>query len=75
MVTPMELWEVPESSHKPGLIMHTAGWPMDLKHWAGSFMYHFDKNLVALGYVVGLDYENPYISPYKEFQVTGNRDK
>ena len=63
-----ELWEVKPENHQEGLVMHTAGWPMDLKNWAGSFMYHLENNYVSFGYVVGLDYDNPYISPYKEFQ-------
>ncbi len=63
-----EVWEVPKEQHKPGLIQHTAGWPMDMKTYGGSFLYHMKPNLVLVGYVIGLDYENPHISPYKEFQ-------
>ncbi|MDQ8022393.1 MAG: electron transfer flavoprotein-ubiquinone oxidoreductase [Moraxellaceae bacterium] len=63
-----ELWEVPEGVHKPGLVMHTAGWPLPADTYGGSFIYHFGKNLVAIGYVMGLDYQNPYLSPFEEFQ-------
>lgn len=63
-----ELWEIDPKLHEKGTVMHTLGWPMDLKTWGGSFMYHFDKNLVSIGYVVGLDYQNPYLNPYREFQ-------
>ncbi|HEX7640634.1 MAG TPA: electron transfer flavoprotein-ubiquinone oxidoreductase [Burkholderiaceae bacterium] len=62
-----ELWEIDPKLHKPGLVVHTTGWPM-FSEYAGSFLYHFEDNLVAVGYVVGLAYENPYISPYEEFQ-------
>lgn len=63
-----EIWEVkPEQSH-PGLTVHTTGWPLDQKTYGGSFMYHLDDNQVAVGFVVGLDYENPYLSPFEEFQ-------
>lgn len=67
-----EVWEVQPEKHKPGTVIHSIGWPTDYQTYAGSFIYHFeaDKHLVAIGYVVGLDYENPYLSPYKEFQVT-----
>ena len=63
-----ELWEVDPSKHEPGLITHTIGWPMDRKTYGGSWMYHFDENLVSVGFVVGLDYENPYLSPFDEMQ-------
>lgn len=63
-----EVWEIPADKHKPGLIVHTAGWPMDNKTYGGSWMYHFDKNLVSIGFVVGLDYENPHLSPFNEMQ-------
>jgi electron-transferring-flavoprotein dehydrogenase len=62
-----ELWEIDPKLHKPGLVIHTTGWPM-MSEYSGSFLYHFEDNLVAVGYVVGLAYENPYISPYEEFQ-------
>ena len=63
-----ELWELDPSRHKPGLVVHTAGWPLDAKTYGGSFMYHMEDNLVAVGYVVGLAYTNPYLSPFEEFQ-------
>ena len=62
-----ELWEIDPKKHKPGLVIHTTGWPM-MSEYSGSFLYHLEDNLVAVGYVVGLAYENPYISPYEEFQ-------
>ena len=67
-----EVWEVPEANHKPGFVMHTLGWPLQTgpldRTFGGSFLYHMKPNLVLLGIVVGLDYENPYLNPYKEFQ-------
>ncbi|MEM7621275.1 MAG: electron transfer flavoprotein-ubiquinone oxidoreductase [Pseudomonadota bacterium] len=63
-----ELWEVPAENHHAGLVQHTFGWPLDNKTGGGSFMYHFGENLVSVGIVVHLNYENPYISPYDEFQ-------
>ena len=63
-----ELWEVTPENHKPGLVVHTAGWPMDTKTWGGSFMYHLENNQVYVGYVVGLDYQNPHLDPFNEFQ-------
>lgn len=63
-----ELWEIDPSRHKPGLVIHTTGWPLDSKTYGGSFLYHLENNQVMVGYVVGLDYENPYLSPYEEFQ-------
>ena len=63
-----ELWEVDPAKHKPGAIMHSIGWPLDSKTYGGSFLYHLDNNQVAVGFVVGLDYGNPYLSPYHEFQ-------
>jgi len=63
-----ELWEVPQENHKPGLVAHTMGWPLDNSTGGGSFMYHFDKNLVAFGFVIHLNYKNPYTSPFDEFQ-------
>ncbi len=63
-----ELWEVPEQQHQAGLAMHSIGWPLDTQTYGGSFLYHFDKNLIALGFVIGLDYQNPYLNPYEEFQ-------
>jgi len=63
-----ELWEIKPEKHQPGLVVHTAGWPLDAKTYGGSFLYHLDDNLVAVGFVVGLAYTNPYLSPYEEFQ-------
>ncbi|QRX83066.1 electron transfer flavoprotein-ubiquinone oxidoreductase [Glaciimonas sp. PAMC28666] len=63
-----ELWEIDPKLHQPGLVVHTAGWPLDTKTYGGSFLYHLENNQVAVGYVVGLSYENPYMSPYEEFQ-------
>lgn len=63
-----ELWEIDPSRHQEGLVIHTAGWPLDAKTYGGSFMYHMEKNQVAIGMVVGLSYTNPYLSPYEEFQ-------
>lgn len=63
-----ELWEVDPKVHQPGLVVHTAGWPMDNKTYGGGFLYHMEGNKVALGFVVGLDYSNPYLSPFEEFQ-------
>jgi electron-transferring-flavoprotein dehydrogenase len=63
-----ELWEVDPAKHQPGLIVHTAGWPMDMKTYGGSFLYHLENNQVAVGFVIGLDYENPHLSPFEEFQ-------
>jgi electron-transferring-flavoprotein dehydrogenase len=63
-----ELWEIDPKMHKPGLVIHTAGWPLDATTYGGSFLYHLENNQVAVGYVVGLSYSNPYLSPYEEFQ-------
>src|SRR5262245_25846936 len=63
-----ELWEVTPASHKQGTIIHTIGWPLDRRTYGGSFLYHLENNQVAVGFVVGLDYENPYLSPFEEFQ-------
>ncbi|QID17872.1 electron transfer flavoprotein-ubiquinone oxidoreductase [Nitrogeniibacter mangrovi] len=63
-----ELWEVPAEAHRSGLVVHTAGWPMDNATYGGGFVYHLEDNLVAIGYVVGLNYTNPYLSPFEEFQ-------
>lgn len=63
-----ELWEIPEQNHRPGLVQHTMGWPLNKKTGGGSFLYHFDKNLVSIGFVVHLNYTNPHLSPYEEFQ-------
>ena len=63
-----ELWEIDPAKHKPGLVIHTAGWPLPSDTYGGSFLYHLENNQVAVGYVVGLAYQNPYLSPYEEFQ-------
>jgi electron-transferring-flavoprotein dehydrogenase len=63
-----ELWEVPTANHKPGLVVHTAGWPLDADTYGGSFIYHAADNKIAIGFVVGLDYHNPWLSPFEEFQ-------
>ncbi|WP_430426001.1 electron transfer flavoprotein-ubiquinone oxidoreductase [Phenylobacterium sp.] len=63
-----ELWQVPDAAFKPGLTQHTFGWPLDNKTGGGSFMYHFGDNYVAIGFVVHLNYANPWISPFDEFQ-------
>jgi electron-transferring-flavoprotein dehydrogenase len=63
-----ELWEVPPENHHAGLIEHTIGWPLDSHTYGGSFVYHFGSNLVAYGFVVGLDYRNPWLSPFEEMQ-------
>ncbi len=63
-----ELWEVPAANHKPGLIEHSLGWPLDRSTYGGSFLYHFGENLVSFGFVIGLDYRNPWLSPFDEMQ-------
>ena len=63
-----ELWEIDPAKHQQGLVIHTAGWPLDNSTYGGSFLYHLENNQVAVGYVVGLAYENPYLSPFEEFQ-------
>ncbi len=63
-----ELWEVDPSRHQPGLIVHSIGWPLDRETYGGSFLYHLENNQVAVGFVIGLDYRNPYLSPFEEFQ-------
>ncbi|HSF47178.1 MAG TPA: electron transfer flavoprotein-ubiquinone oxidoreductase [Burkholderiales bacterium] len=63
-----ELWDVDPGKHKPGLVTHTVGWPLDRRTYGGSFLYHLENNQVAVGFVIGLDYDNPYLSPYDEFQ-------
>ena len=63
-----ELWEIDPKKHKPGFVLHTQGWPLSKGSAGGSWMYHLDKNQVSVGFVVNLDYENPYLSPYEEFQ-------
>ncbi len=63
-----ELWQVLPAQHRRGLVIHSQGWPLDNATGGGSFIYHFDDNLVAVGFVVHLDYANPHLSPYDEFQ-------
>lgn len=63
-----ELWELDPAKHKQGTVIHTAGWPMDDKTWGGSFIYHLEDNQAYVGFVVGLDYQNPHLSPFEEFQ-------
>jgi electron-transferring-flavoprotein dehydrogenase len=63
-----ELWEVPKETHQPGLVLHTIGWPLASDTYGGSFLYHWGENLVAYGFVVGLDYPNPWLSPFEETQ-------
>lgn len=63
-----EVWRIDEEKHHPGKIMHTVGYPMDMSTYGGSFLYHMADNNVAIGFVVALDYKNPYLSPYQEFQ-------
>ncbi len=63
-----ELWEVPAASHRPGLIEHSVGWPLPRDTYGGSWLYHFGDNLVSYGFVVGLDYSNPWLSPFEEMQ-------
>ena len=63
-----ELWEVPAEQHRPGLVLHTVGWPLDDKTGGGSFLYHWGERYVYVGYVVHLNYKNPYLSPFEEFQ-------
>jgi electron-transferring-flavoprotein dehydrogenase len=63
-----ELWEIDPSRHQAGLVIHTAGWPLDSRTYGGSFLYHLDNCQVAVGFVVGLGYANPYLSPFEEFQ-------
>jgi electron-transferring-flavoprotein dehydrogenase len=63
-----ELWQVAPEKHRPGLVQHSFGWPLDNSTGGGSFLYHFDDNLVSVGFVVHLNYQNPYLSPFEEFQ-------
>ena len=63
-----ELWEVAPERHQPGLVVHTIGWPLDTATYGGSFLYHLEGGQVAVGFVIGLDYKNPYLNPFEEFQ-------
>ena len=63
-----ELWEIDPAKAKPGYVQHSIGWPVDTNTYGGSFLYHLNDNQVAVGFVIGLDYQNPYMSPFEEFQ-------
>src|SRR3990167_10116035 len=63
-----ELWEIPPEMHHAGSVLHTIGWPLDQQTYGGSFVYHLGKNLLAIGFVIGLDYKNPYLNPFETFQ-------
>jgi electron-transferring-flavoprotein dehydrogenase len=63
-----ELWEIDPAKHEPGFVLHTAGWPLDNSTYGGAFLYHMENNLVTLGFITGLDYANPYLSPFDEMQ-------
>ena len=63
-----EIWEISEENHEEGMVMHTAGWPLDNNTYGGSFVYHAKNKQIYLGYVIGLDYKNPHLSPFDEFQ-------
>lgn len=63
-----EIWEIDPSKHQQGLCQHTIGWPMDKNTYGGSWIYHMEDNMISIGFVVGLDYKNPYLSPYEEMQ-------
>ncbi len=63
-----ELWEIDPAKHQPGLVVHTAGWPMNTTTYGGAFLYHLDDNKVSLGFITGLDYSNPWLSPFEEMQ-------
>jgi electron-transferring-flavoprotein dehydrogenase len=63
-----ELWEIDPARHQPGLVVHTIGWPLDGNTYGGSFLYHLENHQVAVGFVIGLDYRNPFLNPFEEFQ-------
>ena len=63
-----ELWEIDPAKHQPGLVVHTVGWPLDARTYGGSFLYHLEGGQVSVGFVIGLDYDNPFLSPFEEFQ-------
>jgi electron-transferring-flavoprotein dehydrogenase len=63
-----ELWEIAPDRHQPGLVIHTIGWPLDAATYGGSFLYHLEDRQVAIGFVIGLDYKNPFLNPFEEFQ-------
>lgn len=62
-----EVWEVDSDKFEPGLVLHSANWPLDSKTYGGSFLYHMNENQIHIGFVVGLGYKNPYLNPYQEF--------
>ncbi len=63
-----ELWQIDPAKHRKGLVQHSFGWPLDMETGGGSFLYHLDDNLVSVGFVLHLNYKNPYLSPFEEFQ-------
>jgi electron-transferring-flavoprotein dehydrogenase len=63
-----EVWEIPAEKHRPGLVQHSFGWPMDDQTYGGAWLYHFGENLVSYGFVIGLDYPNTWLSPFEEMQ-------
>jgi electron-transferring-flavoprotein dehydrogenase len=65
-----EVWRIPEDKWQPGKVVHTLGWPLDRTTYGGSWLYHMEDRMISLGLVIGLDYANPYISPFREFQVS-----
>ncbi|QHI96426.1 FAD-binding protein [Aristophania vespae] len=65
-----EVWEIPKEKHRPGFVQHSFGWPLDTQTYGGAFLYHFGENLVSYGFVTGLDYSNPWLSPFEEMQRT-----
>ncbi|GBQ24582.1 electron transfer flavoprotein-ubiquinone oxidoreductase [Acetobacter estunensis NRIC 0472] len=65
-----EVWEIPAENHRPGLVVHSFGWPLDDRTYGGAWLYHFGENLVSYGFVTGLDYENTWLSPFEEMQRT-----
>ena len=67
-----EVWQVDPNQYRPGEVIHTLGWPLDMHTYGGGWVYHMADGLVSLGLVVGLDYANPYLSPYRELQASGN---
>ncbi len=64
-----EVWEIPKEQHTPGHVLHSVGWPLDEQTYGGSFLYHWGENLVSVGFVIGLDYRNPYLDPYETLQT------
>lgn len=70
-----EVWEIDPSKHQPGTVVHTLGWPLPSDTYGGSWLYHGENNTVSIGLVVALDYTNPYMNPYREFQVHAKLDR